>query len=1641
MDDADMPTLGVGFAIDLSDAIRDAEHFQQVVDSTEGKTVAAAARMEQATSGMFNASAATAGISSFGNAVSKEAQKSARDFARIEKSGEGLIRNLQRQSDAYGLTREELRRLKVEQLAADATRVGNTDLANRLIAQEAELYDKEFAAMRRNRGEAEALAEDRAMQAQRAEAAAEAESKALREAAHAHQMFEARVRAGVEAMREADIAQKQADAGAHAQSIREAAHAHQMFEATVRAGAKAMRDQDAAEQSLITRTHALKAAIDPAWAAQQRFDTEIAEARSLMASGAITLDDYAKRHWQLQQAMKQSALSMQDQVHASGAAKAGYQQLAMQANDAVTMWSMNAPLMQIFVSQAGQVFQAMVLIADGSADAGKGAQAVAKAAAAAGDDIDGFGGKVSGSGSKLMKLAGFMTGPWGAAAMIASIALVPLIAKMLEMNSAVDDAVDKLKEQAKEQDISRAAQERYESSVEGVSEAIRDGQRATEDLLKSTRSAAIQANADARQKYEEQISIRETTKAQIELNKAVLDGQVARALAGGERGDVAALGIARVQAKLDETKAALDLQDGLIEAARQRINVTNIEMAAEQAAAMTDPTRKIEAYYDRQVEALKRTAIARAKAGEAIDANIVSLGREFAAAERNRQSALKAEADRTSALKQSNNEIGRTITLLEARAIAEKAGGHVTSDQRSFALQKELYDKYLAYKNGTGPWAALAAKPGTSNHEKGLALDVAKGDGMTLAKLVAAYRKAGVRLTEALDEGSHFHVAWAKNKAVETAAKEADKIVETMQAQVQKAYGNAFDLAQDIQKRNLEWGKDDPTWGQADVKRITDEEALRQAGIDNARDALSAYMDALDAVSSQVDRVAGNMRDAFGSVGGAIGSVITVLDEYGRRQAEIEKKRELGLLTTKEDADLRKRAAADQIGFFGDMSASAKGFFKEGSDGYKALAAAEKTFRAIEFALSVKAMAQDAIETATSIANSGAKTAVKAVEAVVSAISSLPFPLNFAAGAATIAALASIGISIAGSFGGGNSLPESNEGKGSVLGDADAKSDSIKRSIDALKEVDTVMLTYSRQMAASLQSIESQIGGFASLVLRTDDVNASGGVDTGFKTNAIGSVLGAAPLLGGLIKSLFGTKTSVVGSGLFGGAQSLDDILSGGFDASYYSDVQKKKKFFGLTTSTKYSTQYADADGELENQFTLILRQFNDAILAAAGPLGASTDEIVQRLGGFVVDIGKIDLQGLTGEEIEEKLTAVFGAAADDMAKSAFPGIERFQAVGEGLFETLVRVASTVESVTSSLTMLGSSASGMSVDLKVALAEQFDSVSDFTSAIDAYFDTYYSKAEQAAARTAQFANVFDSLGLSMPETLAGFRALVEAQDLTTEAGQATYATLLQLAPAFADLQSALNGAKSAADILSERMDLERKLLELQGDTQAIRALDLAKLDESNRALQEQIWAIQDAKEAADAAAQLKDAWTSVGDSIMDEVNRIRGLTDVSGGGSFASLLGQFNAASSAARGGDQDAASALPGLSQALLQAAELAASSRQELDRVQAQTAASLADTYAAIMAAGGSGKVVAEGTVLSAAATAAQATSPSAAANDDLVSGIRALRDEVAQLRSDNNAGHAATAGNTGAIKRKLEDVTAANGGEAISVAGVAA
>ena len=121
MYDADEPTLGVGFAIETGNSFEELLRLQQVMDTTEAKVVAKAAKMEEATGGMVNLGKAHAAISSFGSAATREGASAAREFAKAEKAGEALSRQLARQNSTFGQSKEAIRQARVETaaLAAD----------------------------------------------------------------------------------------------------------------------------------------------------------------------------------------------------------------------------------------------------------------------------------------------------------------------------------------------------------------------------------------------------------------------------------------------------------------------------------------------------------------------------------------------------------------------------------------------------------------------------------------------------------------------------------------------------------------------------------------------------------------------------------------------------------------------------------------------------------------------------------------------------------------------------------------------------------------------------------------------------------------------------------------------------------------------------------------------------------------------------------------------------------------------------------------------------------------------------------------------------------------------------------------------------------------------------------------------------------------------------------------------------------------------------------------------------------------------------------------------------------------------------------------------------------------------------------
>lgn len=638
-----------------------------------------------------------------------------------------------------------------------------------------------------------------------------------------------------------------------------------------------------------------------------------------------------------------------------------------------------------------------------------------------------------------------------------------------------------------------------------------------------------------------------------------------------------------------------------------------------------------------------------------------------------------------------------------------------------------------------------------------------------------------------------------------------------------------------------------------------------------------------------------------------------------------------------------------QLSGYASLAGAAKGFFNEKSAGYKVLLAAEQGLRAAELASSI-----------ASITSTFAEGQAKAVTGVVNQASGDPYSA-FPRMAAMAAIMAGLGFIVGGIGGGGSSAPTVplNNGTGTVFGDPEAQSKSISKSIDLLKDVDTITMRYSGQMLESLRNIENSLAGVTGQILRnggkltgadfeaTKIQNNQGIVD--FINNSIIKKIGSGTIggaiTGGLLKSFLGsTKTSLTDSGLQFFGQSLEDVINNGVAAqSFQSIATTKKKYFGISKSTSYNTSFGGLDSGLTNQFTNLIRDTYDSVIAANEALGFSAEATAAKIKGFTVDLGRISLKDLNGEQIQERLTAVFGAFADNLATASASQYLEFQKAGEGYFETMVRVASGFEEASALLDRLGVTGIAL-VDVN---RKQGDAAAELVR--------QSLQAKEGLTGIAEVLGVIDDDAQAIADayrSLTGARTDLKLFGLD---GSAVGISLLQGAGGIEALTDSLkafeDGFVSDTDKVTnqaERMSIQFKLLGLSLPSSGDAFVSLIKgIDTSTDAGQKLLGSVLGLSGGfADLLGAIKD----VGSGIEDEIARIKGLNGSAAAKTTAQLQADFAIKTAQARSGDQKAIDLLPSISQALLKAAEATAGSSLDVAVIQARTLASLQATLDAI-------------------------------------------------------------------------------------------
>lgn len=624
---------------------------------------------------------------------------------------------------------------------------------------------------------------------------------------------------------------------------------------------------------------------------------------------------------------------------------------------------------------------------------------------------------------------------------------------------------------------------------------------------------------------------------------------------------------------------------------------------------------------------------------------------------------------------------------------------------------------------------------------------------------------------------------------------------------------------------------------------------------------LDALIEKFEGVGKVATDMGVQLEAAFGKPGKALSTLITSGASYGAAMADIERQLAKQQITA-EEAD--KKQTEVRLKAYGTMAGAAKGFFKENSDGYKAMQVAEIAFHTIETLNTIKSMGLRAADTTSAIAGEGSKQAAFSATAYAKTLSSLPFPLNLLAGAAVLAALVQAGAAIKGKPSGG-SVPGVNDmktrqdaqGSGSVLGDSKAKSDGLERALTHAQAYENKDLEYGNAMVRSLKSIDDQIGAVAAALARSFAAGGMLGTD-GLNLGKSGS----APTLSNLGFSKSTTRT-LQDQGVQFAAATLGDILAGGLSGSTYQQVLEttKKKAFGITTSNKSKvvTETGALDADFLDQVTRLIGSLGTGVSEAAKALKATGVEAA--LASFKVDLGKLSFKDMTGTQIQEALNAIFGKLGDDMAKAAVPAIAEFQKVGEGAFETLVRVARQYEVIDTTLTSVGMTFGAVGVASLAARERLVDLVGGLDNLTDqtAFFAEHF-LTENDRLKPVQDSVEAELERLGQPADLSrqGFKDLVLKQDVSTEDGAKLYAALMALAPAFDKVATAAEAAKAAiADKKSSIQDqidalvlspAEQLAKSRKAEMEAVKALDA-----SLAPLLETLWKTQDAAEAAKLA--------------------------------------------------------------------------------------------------------------------------------------------------------------------------------------------
>lgn len=330
-----------------------------------------------------------------------------------------------------------------------------------------------------------------------------------------------------------------------------------------------------------------------------------------------------------------------------------------------------------------------------------------------------------------------------------------------------------------------------------------------------------------------------------------------------------------------------------------------------------------------------------------------------------------------------------------------------------------------------------------------------------------------------------------------------------------------------------------------------------------------------------------------------------------------------------------------------------------------------------------------------------------------------------------------------------------------------------------------------------------------------------------------------------------------------------------------YADWTQKGGWF---RSNKSGTDTSQLPTDVMNSLTAgfnSLKNISDGLAKSVGVTSNALDGFTKSFD--IQFVGLKEVKGTAAEQQaiiaenskiqQEAVTKFFTTLGDEMAQKLVPNLTDFAMQGETASQTLQRLSKTFDATNQVATLLGRSVEELfgskgldSAKVRQSLVDIAGGVDALTSKTSSYINSIYTDAEKIEPVKKALSEAFSSLGYNMPATKEAFKNIVDGLNLQDVGQQKVYVSLMELAPAFAQVsdytdkaaQAAKDAADKQRDILKDRLSIEMQVAQLEKNDNDIRSitndqrkLEISTMDQSLIPWQERLNFLQDEKEALD----------------------------------------------------------------------------------------------------------------------------------------------------------------------------------------------